>query len=46
MLYKLIKRMIDRGNTTGLSEKLTVFYNAGKLTKAEYEKLMDLLNTN
>lgn len=45
MLYRVLKRMIERGQTEGLEEKLDVFYAAGKLTEAEYTELMGLLGT-
>ena len=43
MLYRVIKRMIESGNTEGLAEKIDIFYAAGKLTTAEYEELTKLL---
>lgn len=44
MLYRTLKRMIERGNTTGMEEKLDIFYAAGKLTEAEYTELLGMLN--
>ena len=43
MLYRVIKRMIESGNTEGLAEKIDIFYAAGKLATAEYEELTKLL---
>lgn len=43
MLYRVLKRMIERGQTEGLSEKLDVFYAAGKLSEAQYTELSDML---
>ncbi len=43
MLYRTIKRMIEKGNTEGLAEKIDVFYAAGKLTDAEYNELVAML---
>ena len=43
MLYRVLKRMIERGQTEGLSEKLDVFYAAGKLSEAQYTELSDKL---
>lgn len=43
MLYRTLKRMIERGNTDGLEEKVDIFFAAGKLTEAEYTELMGLL---
>lgn len=42
-LYRVLKRMIQRGQTEGLSEKLDVFYAAGKLSEAQYTELSDML---
>lgn len=44
MLYRTLKRMIELGRTEGLSEKIDVFYAAGKLTEAEYTELTGLLS--
>ena len=46
MLYRTLKRMIERGQTEGLEEKIDVFYAAGKLTEAEYNELIALLHPN
>jgi hypothetical protein len=46
MLYKTLKRMIERGNTEGLAEKIDIFFAAGKLTTAQYEELTALLGNN
>lgn len=43
MLYRTLKRMIERGNTDGLAEKIDIFFAAGKLTEAEYTELVALL---
>ncbi|MCI8478825.1 MAG: hypothetical protein HFE97_10915 [Oscillospiraceae bacterium] len=43
MLYRTLKRLIDRGQTAGMSEKLDVFYAADKLTQEEYTALLELL---
>lgn len=43
MLYRTCKRMIEKGNTTGLEAKLDIFYAAGKLSDEEYNELMSLL---
>ena len=44
MLYRTLKRMIERGQTEGLEEKIDVFYAAAKLTETEYNDLIALLN--
>lgn len=46
MLYRTLKRMIERGQTEGLEEKIDVFYAAGKLTEAEYNELIAMLHPN
>ena len=43
MLYRTLKRMIERGNTEGMVEKLDIFYAADKLTQEQYEELVALL---
>lgn len=43
MLYRTLKRMIERGNTTGMADKLDIFYASDKLTEAEYQELTALL---
>lgn len=43
MLYRTLKRMIERGNTEGIVEKIDIFFAAGKLTEAEYTELTAML---
>lgn len=43
MLYRTLKRMIERGQTNGLEEKIDIFFAAGKLTESEYEELVAML---
>ena len=43
MLYRVLSRLIERGQTEGLAEKIDVFYAAGKLTDEEYSRLVELL---
>ena len=43
MLYRICKRMIQRGQTAGLAEKLDIFFAAGKLTADKYAELTALL---
>lgn len=45
MLYRTLKRMIERGNTDGLEDKIDIFFATGKLTEAEYTELMGMLQT-
>lgn len=44
MLYRTLKRMIERGRTDGLEDKIDIFFAAGKLTEAEYNELTTMLN--
>lgn len=44
MLYRTLKVLINKNKTNGLVEKIDVFYAAGKLTEAEYNELIELLN--
>nr|DAH76950.1 MAG TPA: Short C-terminal domain [Caudoviricetes sp.] len=43
MLYRTLKRMIERGQTDGMADKLDIFYAADKITEAEYTELTALL---
>ena len=43
MLYRTLKRMIERGQTSGLEEKIDIFFAAGKLDESEYQELITLL---
>ena len=43
MLYRICKRMIDRGQTAGLAEKLDIFFAADRLTAGQYRELPPLL---
>lgn len=43
MLYRVLKRMIERGNISELAEKIDIFYAANKLTQDEYTELVTLL---
>ena len=43
MLYRVIKRRIEKGQTEGLSEKLDIFFATDKLTEAEYNELTAML---
>ena len=45
MLYRICKRLIERGQTAGLAEKIDVFYALGRITEAEYKELTELLET-
>lgn len=43
MLYRTLKRMIERGQTAGMEEKLDIFYAAGKISEEQYNELIALL---
>lgn len=43
MLYRTLKRMIERGQTAGMAEKLDIFFAADKITQAEYTELIGML---
>lgn len=43
MLYRTLKRLIERGQTEGLEAKIDIFFAADKLTEAEYTELIGLL---
>lgn len=45
MLYRTLKRMIERGQTAGMEEKLDIFFAADKLTEEQYTELSDMLKT-
>lgn len=43
MLYRTLKRMIERGHTEEMEGKLDIFFAAGKLTVEEYTQLTTML---
>lgn len=43
MLYRTLKRMIEKNNIAGMSEKLDIFFAANKISEAEYTELTALL---
>ena len=43
MLYRTLKRVIEKGNTIGIEEKLDIFFAAGKLTEKQYTELLGML---
>lgn len=44
MLYRVLKRLIETGQTDGLADKLDVFFAAGKITEAQYTELTAMLS--
>lgn len=43
MLYRTLKRMIERNQTEGMQEKLDIFYAAGRITTEQYQELVGML---
>ena len=43
MLYRTIKRMIERNQVEGLESKIDIFFAANKLTEEENTELIGLL---
>lgn len=43
MLYRTLKRMIERNQTEGMQEKLDIFYAAGRITAEQYNELAGML---
>ena len=43
MLYRTLKRMIEKKNIAGMSEKLDIFFAANKISEAEYTELVEML---
>ena len=43
MLYRTLKRLIEKGQTEGLAEKIDIFFAADKLTEAENNELTAML---
>ena len=43
MLYRTLKRMIERGQTAGMAKKLDIFYAANKLTDEQNAELTEML---
>lgn len=44
MLYRTLKRMIERGQTEGMEAKLDIFFAANKISEIEYLELANMLN--
>lgn len=43
MLFRTLKKLIERGLTEGLEEKVDIFFAAGKLDETEYNALIAAL---
>ena len=44
MLYRTLMRMVERGQTEALAEKLDIFFATNKLSTEEYAHLCEMLN--
>ena len=44
MLYRTLKRMIERGQTAGIETQLDLFYAADKISESEYQELLGMLS--
>ena len=44
MLYRTLKRMIERGQKAGIQTKLDSFYAADKSIESEYQELLGMLS--
>lgn len=43
MLFRTLRRMIERNPIEGLKEKIVFFHDSGKLTDEEYDTLISML---
>ena len=43
MAYRICMILINAGRTTGLADKLDVYFGAGRVTNEEYLELIDML---
>lgn len=43
MLYRTLKRLVEKGQTEGLAEKIDIFFAAGKINEVEYNELTAML---
>jgi hypothetical protein len=43
MLYRTLKRVIERGQIDGMEEKLDIFLAASKITAEQYTELVSML---
>lgn len=43
MLYRTLKRMIERGQINGMREKLDVFMASDRITTEQYAELVSML---
>lgn len=45
MLKRVLQRMIERGQTEGIQDKLNFFWAANAITKEEFDELTALLES-
>jgi len=43
MLFRTLKRMIEKNQINGLADKIDIFFAAGKITEDEYTTLNEML---
>lgn len=43
MLYRTLKKLIEKKQTDGLAEKIDIFFAVGKISETEYNELVELL---
>ena len=43
MLFRTLKRMIEKNQTDGLADKIDIFFFLFKLTESEYNTLTEML---
>lgn len=46
MIFELCKKMINMNKTDGLLEKIDIFYLANRITREEYEELLQMLGVD
>lgn len=46
MIYQLCKKLIKLNKTEGLIEKIDVYYLANRITREQYEELVQMLGGN
>lgn len=44
MLYRTLKRLIEKGQKTGMAEKLDIFFAADKISEEQYLELSEMLS--
>ena len=44
MIFRTLKRLIERGATDGIEDKINVFYSTGRLTAEEHVELLAMLH--